>query len=48
MYEKFKKYSCIMPQCKKYFKEQSSNYYFSDLLGAKNISPVPEGCDNST
>lgn len=36
-----------MEQCKKYFEKQSDNYYFSDLLGAVNISPILEGCRNS-
>lgn len=34
-----------MEKCKKYFEKQSDNY-FSDLLGAVNISPIPEGCHN--
>lgn len=37
-----------MPQYKNIFQKQSDNYYFSDLLGAVNISPIPESCNNST
>lgn len=47
MDEKFRKYSFITPQCKKCFRKQSNNSSFSDLLGAVNISLVPEGFSNS-